>query len=81
MSADDFKQDVQEVSGLGEDSEGSINLVSKDGVQFEVPLKDASISNLIKTSLEAGLHRFLFVFLCFLVTSRRVVFGIYRQKL
>ena len=40
--------------GLGEEEDGSLKIVSKDNQEFEVPMKDAFISKLIKTSIDAG---------------------------
>lgn len=39
--------------GLGEEEDGSLKIVSKDNQEFEVPMKDAFISKLIKTSIDA----------------------------
>jgi S-phase kinase-associated protein 1 len=47
----DEKKD--EVMGLGEEDDGTLKLKSKDQQEFDVSIKNASISKLVKTSLDS----------------------------
>lgn len=58
-TTDESKQEG-EVVGLCEDEERCITLVSKDNQRFELPVENACISNLIKTSLDTGVDFFFF---------------------